>query len=135
LNGDYSVCANMLSGASGCYGYDESSLGIAFKPTFIIQPTLYIKQKLAITVYFGTAAFLAVDFVNYVGKPINGFDEDEDEVALYPKVPKLIYGYDIAFKGLFSQDDVIRLSSTLSYATSDENEDLSEIVVLYEIPF
>ena len=134
LSGDYTVDATLAGGTTGQYGYDETSFGVALKPTAIVQSTWHLFDHLALTVYGGGASFLALDNAHYTAKPINGYPEDDSELALYFKAIKPIYGYDITFKGIFSENDTFNLSSTLSFG-NDESEDLSEVVVVYSLPF
>lgn len=130
ISGGYTI--NVTGNANANYGYDESSTGVAFKPTAIIQPTWYVTPNLALTFYAGAAAFAEVDFNSYENK----VDSDDYDAAISAnfKPVQAIYGYDISIKRIFSENDSFNLSTTLA-TNSDQGEDLREIIVRYQLPF
>lgn len=128
--GDYSIDLN--NGSIGNYAYYESNLAIAFKPTVIVQPTWYMTENIALTVYCGAAAFVALEFNNYKHKTNPSDSGSGGSFATRSLLP--IYGYDFTIKGLFGNEDSFSLSSTLSFGSSKE-KDLVEVIIRYQYPF
>jgi|GEM_PF-4664460 len=135
IQGDYliNVHNNNIPYAGGNFSvsYTESSLGIAFKPSGVIQPTWYVTENIAITLYAGATAFMEAN-VNDWRNSTNSAEYDTELSSNVKKI-KPLYGYDISIRGILGRDDIFNLSSAFAGDTSDE-EDLTEITLLYKVP-
>lgn len=135
IQGDYRINvynpAIPYNGGNYSVGYTESSYGIAFKPTAVIQPTWYVTENFAITLYAGATAFAEVNINDWENSDYSS--EYDTELSATFKNIKPLYGYDISIRNILGRGDIFNLSSAFAGDT-DEEEDLAEITLLYKIP-
>ncbi|QSZ42773.1 hypothetical protein GJV85_11825 [Sulfurimonas aquatica] len=108
LSGDFSV--NNNNGLN--YAYDETSYGVGVKPSTVLSGTFYPISNFGLSGFVGASTFLALDVNNYTNKSTS-LDSDV-EVGGYMSSIDPIYGFDVIFKGIFSDNDTFNLSSVFS---------------------
>jgi hypothetical protein len=125
LSGDFSV-----NRTGNSYAYDESSYGIGLKPTVVLSGTFMPTSHFGISAFGGASTFLALDYNNYSGK--NTSTGSDTELVGYTSSVDPVYGADLVYRGIFSKDDKINLSSILG---SKQSNTSIETIVRYVFNF
>ncbi len=122
----------VVQGAINDGTYQDDAYGFAFKPTATAQGTVYILDSLAVTAYVGFNYFLSAGINYYSG---GNWEEEDAELESSTSGPKLLYGWDLSFQSIFSDNDSISLSSAFTQTDNSNNENLAEYRLLYMFHF
>jgi hypothetical protein len=117
LSGDFSV-----NNGTRSYAYDETSYGLAMKPSSVIQFTAYPTNHLGVTAFGGLTTFIAADYTDYSGGLTNVGStrtDDDSEVGLYTTGINPIVGFDITYN--FLGKHKLALSSAISKQETDNS--------------
>jgi len=125
IDGEFSV-----DDGARTYKYDETNYGLALKPTTVIQATYYPIHSLGLTIFGGASYFVAVDYVEFDGTDVDGFEDEDTETSIVSSDVEPIFGYDLSYR--FSNDSVVSLSSILSKQDDDTS---TEVVLRYIFTF
>jgi hypothetical protein len=110
------------------YTYDETSVGIAIKPTYVLQGTYLPTEKIGLTVYGGATMTGVLDYVNYKNRV---FTNDSDtELDAYASSLAPVYGADITIRRIFGKNDQFSLSSVIGSKSKNR-----EYVIRFTLPF
>ncbi|MBU1658819.1 hypothetical protein KKG72_07200 [bacterium] len=126
MSGDFSV--NNNNGPD--YAYDETSYGIGLKPSTVLSGTFYPVNNFGITMFGGLSTFLALNVTDFTNK--NTSLDADTEAAAYMSSIDPIYGFDVIYRGIFSEYDSFNLSSVFAMK---ENDTAMETIVRYVFTF
>lgn len=132
ISGDYSLHLDTGTTIYPNWAYDETSRGIATKPTAVLQPTWFVTKNFGVTIYVGASALFGVSITDYENK-VDSSDYDT-EVGFFSKPVQLLYGYDFSVRGIFGAQDSFNVSSAITPKSGDV-EEMREIIVRYQWPF
>ena len=126
IDGSFSV--NHNGGGLSSYKYNETTTGLGVKPTTVFNGTFFPINSLGLTVFGGVSTFLALNYTSYDN---GGYDEDA-EVTFNMASVDPIYGFDVVFRGIFSENDSFNLSSVFAVKSADTS---IETIVRYIFTF